>query len=91
MKKQGRIITKKCWPTLFEDVQGGRKKFDMRAADFMAKEGDILVLEEWDPKTKKYTGRKIRKLISYVGKFTLDAFGQRSLLEKKGFYVLQLK
>ena len=89
MKRQARIIKKKCWPTLFADVQEGRKRFDLRAADFEANPGDILVLEEWNPKTKKYTGRQIKKQISYVGKFTLDSFGQRELLLQKGFQILQ--
>lgn len=91
MKMQGRIIHKKTWPTLFTDVQEGRKRFDVRVADFKAKKGDILVLEEYDPKTKKYTGRKLEKKISYVLKLSLDAFGQRELLEKKGLYVFQIE
>ena len=32
----------------------GKKKFELRLGDFEVEEGDVLVLEEWDPKTKEY-------------------------------------
>ena len=83
------IIKKKTWPELFEKVLRGEKKFDMRLADFDIKEGDVLVLEEWDPKTKEYTGRKIEKKVDAVFKFNLDSFGQKQELEENGFYVIQ--
>ena len=85
------IIKKKTWTEAFEKILSGEKTFDARLANFDCKPGDILVLEEWDPKTKKYTGRKITKQISYVGKFSLDSFGQRELVEKNGFYIFGLK
>ncbi len=84
------IIKKKTWPKIFELVKSGKKKFDLRVADFSVKEGDILILEEWDPKTKKYTGRKIKKKVRYVLKFKLDDFGQKKEIEKRGLYVIQL-
>ena len=71
------IIKKKAWPELFEAVLAGKKKFDLRVADFDVEEGDTLVLEEWDPKTGEYTGRKIEKKITYFVKLDLDSFGQR--------------
>ena len=76
------IIKKKTWPEYFEAVLNGKKDFDMRVADFDMKEGDTLILEEWNPKTKKYTGRKIEKKAGFVGKFDLNTFAQRELLEK---------
>lgn len=45
-------IEKKCWPEYFNKVLEGKKTFDFRLADFECKEGDILVLKEWDPNTK---------------------------------------
>ena len=53
------VIKKKIWPEFFELVESGKKKFELRLNDFDIEEGDVLVLEEWDPKTKEYTGRKI--------------------------------
>jgi len=84
------IINKKIWPKYFELVKSGKKRFELRAADFKVKEGDILVLEEWDPRKKKYTGRKIKRKVKYVLRFRLNDFGQKEEIEKKGLYVIQL-
>lgn len=46
------IIRKKIWPEFFEAVKSGKKRFEVRLADFKIKEGDKLVLEEWDQKQK---------------------------------------
>jgi len=40
--------------------------------DFDVNEGDILILKEWNPNTKEYTGRTIKKKVTYVGKFKID-------------------
>lgn len=85
------IINKKIWPEFFEDVKAGRKKFELRLDDFDAKEGDTIVLEEWDQRTKEYTGRKIEKKVSYVLKFKLDDFGQKKEIEEKGLIVIQME
>jgi ASC-1-like (ASCH) protein len=89
------IIRKKLHPIYFEPVATGKKSFDFRIADFEIKDGDTLILEEWDPKTKKYTGRSIIKKVNYVKKFTLDGiekeFGiARDTLDKNGFYVIDI-
>lgn len=84
------VVIKKIWPEYFKLVKNGKKKFELRLADFNIKEGDILVLEEWNPKTEKYTGRKIRRKVKYILKFKLDDFGQKREIDKKGLYVIQL-
>jgi len=66
-----RKIHKKIWPEYFEAVVSGKKKYELRLNDFEVEEGDILVLEEWDPKAKSYTGRKIEKKVTYVGRFKM--------------------
>lgn len=83
------VIKKKIWPEFFELVKSGKKNFELRLADFDIKEGDTLVLEEWNPKTKNYTGRKIEKEVKYVLKFNLDDFGQKKEIEEKGLYIIQ--
>ena len=85
-----KTIKKKTWPKIFELVKSGKKRFDVRVADFKVKEGDVLVLEEWNPKMKKYTGRKMKKKVKYVLKFKLNDFGQKKEIEKRGLYVIQL-
>jgi len=82
-------IKKKIWPEYFKLVKSGRKNFELRLADFKVKTGDTLILEEYNPKTKKYTGRKITKKVKYLLKFNLNDFGQKKEIEKKGLYVIQ--
>lgn len=83
------MIRKKIWPEFFKQIQSGKKRFELRLADFDIKEGDTLILEEWDPETKQYTGRKIEKRVNFVLKFDLDDFGQKKEIEEKGLYVIQ--
>ncbi|OGM31051.1 hypothetical protein A2630_00045 [Candidatus Woesebacteria bacterium RIFCSPHIGHO2_01_FULL_44_10] len=67
-------IEKKAWPEYFEKILSGDKTFELRLADFDVDEGDTLVLREWDPKTKNYTGRKIEKKVSFVFKTKFQKF-----------------
>jgi len=85
------IIKKKTWPEIFELMKNGKKKFDLRLNDFEINEGDILILEEWDPETKEYTGRKIEKKVGYILKFKLDDFGQEELIKEKGMQIISLE
>jgi hypothetical protein len=58
-------IVKKAWPDYYEQVMNGNKSFDARLGDFAAEVGDVLILKEWDPKTQEYTGRELRRTITY--------------------------
>jgi ASC-1-like (ASCH) protein len=85
------VIKKKCWPEYFEAIKSGKKRFEIRAADFKIREGDTLVLEEWDPKTKSYTGRKIKKKVGYVLFYRLNEFNREEQIKRHGFYAIQLE
>ncbi len=86
------FIRKKIWPEYFNAVTSGKKKFELRLNDFEANEGDILVLEEWDPKTKQYTGRKTEKKVTYIRKFKIDQlFWPEADLREKGFQILSIE
>ena len=85
------IINKKIWPEYFNLIKSGKKKFELRLNDFNIKEGDTLILEEWDPKIKEYTGRKIEKKVGFILKFRLDDFGQKDLIEEKGMQIISLE
>ncbi|MBI3573264.1 MAG: DUF3850 domain-containing protein [Candidatus Kerfeldbacteria bacterium] len=61
-------IEKKVWPEYFQAISDGRKTYELRLADFSCSPGDTLVLKEWDPKTKQYTGRRREKEVTYVSK-----------------------
>ncbi|OGG44201.1 hypothetical protein A2841_04165 [Candidatus Kaiserbacteria bacterium RIFCSPHIGHO2_01_FULL_48_10] len=85
-------IKKKIWLEYFDAVASGKKKFELRLNDFDVNEGDLLILEEWDPKTKEYTGRKTEKKVTYVGKFKMDQlFWPESEIKEKGIQIISLK
>jgi hypothetical protein len=62
----------KSWPEFFEATFSGVKTFEIRRNERDYQVGDVLVLEEWEPNTASmanggsYTGRKLRKLVTYV-------------------------
>lgn len=84
-------ITKKTWPAFFEKIISGEKTYDIRIADFECNPGDILVLQEWDPETQKYTGREIEKKVTYVGKMKDFSFWNKADIEKYGLQILAIK
>lgn len=81
-------IEKKAWPKLFEKVLSGEKTFDLRLADWECQPGDILVLREWDPATKEYTGRAIEKEVTYVLKTKEANLFPPEEVEKFGYQVI---
>lgn len=86
------IINKKIWPQYFEAIVNGKKKYELRLNDFAVAEGDTLVLEEWDPTTAKYTGRKIEKLVTYVAKFKIDQlFWPVEEIMDKGIQIISIE
>ena len=85
------IIRKKSWPKDFELINNGRKKFEIRLADFEVEAGDTFVLEEWNPDNKEYTGRSIERKVDYVYPFRLDQYGQKKEIEEKGVNVIQFE
>lgn len=82
------MIKKKIWPEHFQKILDGEKKFELRLADFECKPGDILFLEEWDPKTKRYTGRKLEKKVTYVLKIKDVRFWPKEEIEKHGLQII---
>jgi len=84
-------IEKKVWPDYFQMIVDGVKTYELRLADFECKPGDTLILREWDPKTKEYTGRVIEKKVTYVGKTKNIAFWPKEDIEKFGFQIISFK
>jgi hypothetical protein len=87
-------IEKKVWPEYFQEILDGKKTFELRLNDFDINEGDVLVLKEWDPATKDYTGRELEKKVGYVGKWKIDdltKFWPREDINEKGIQVISLK
>ena len=85
-------IKKKIWPEYFDAILSGKKKFELRLNDFQVNEGDVLLLEEWDPVTKMYTGRNIEKKVTYVGKFKINKlFWPKEDIEEKGLQIISIE
>lgn len=84
-------IEKKCWPEYFEKILSGEKNFELRLADWPCQPGDVLVLKEWNPEIKKYTGRQIEKEVSYVLKTKDQKFWKKEEVEKYGYRVIGFK
>jgi len=84
-------IEKKIWPKFFQQIIDGNKAFELRLADFECKPGDILVLREWNPETKEYTGRVIEKKAVSVLKTKDIKFWPKEDVEKYGFQIISLK
>ena len=87
-------IEKKVWPEYFREIADGKKTFELRLNDFEVSEGDVLVLREWDPKTKDYTGRQVERTVGFVGKWKIDdltQFWPRQDIDEKGIQVISLK
>jgi ASC-1-like (ASCH) protein len=82
-------IYKKIWPKYFKMVKSRKKNCELRLADFRIRPGDWLVLEEWDPEKKEYTGRKLRKKVKRVTKINLFDFYKIKDLKKYGCYLIE--
>jgi len=56
----------KTWPEYFVGLLHGVKTFEVRKDDRHFAVGDELVLCEWIPETESFTGRQLRKRITYM-------------------------
>lgn len=65
----------KTWPEYFGPVALGLKNFELRFNDRDYHVGDILVLEEYDPDSKSYTGESLKVEVTYILKNSHSALG----------------
>lgn len=56
----------KIWPEFFRDVHSGKKTFEVRLDDRGYRVGDILVLQEFNPVEKRFTGEIMIRTVSYI-------------------------
>ena len=83
-------IQKKILPQYFEEVKSGKKKFELRLNDFDINENDTILLKEWDPNIKNYTGRIIEKKVTNVLKFhpKKQSFWTEEEINKNGIQII---
>lgn len=56
----------KCWPEFFTPIWDGRKTYEIRNNDRGFEVGDHLLLREWNPDSKGYSGRYILMEITHT-------------------------
>jgi hypothetical protein len=61
-----RVHDLKVWPEYFRDIITGRKHTEFRQHDRDFQVGDVLLLREWDPDKKEYTGRELRRRVAFL-------------------------
>lgn len=66
MRRAPKVHGLKTWPAYFEAVRKGRKTFEVRLDDRGFRRGDFLHLQEYDPKTSRYSGRTLTALVRYI-------------------------
>jgi hypothetical protein len=65
----------KTWPEFFHQVERGVKTFEIRKYDRPFCMGETLLLQEWEPEKKEYTGKEIKREITYIlhgGQFGIE-------------------
>jgi ribosomal protein S17 len=84
-------IKKKILPEYFQKILDGKKTYELRLANWDCNEGDILILQEWNPKNKEFTGRVIEKEVTYIGKTKNLDFWSKEDVEKYGYQIISFK
>lgn len=72
-------------------LKDGKKKFDIRLADFEVAEGDTIIFEEWDPEEKEYTGRILKMEVTLLMKTKDLQYWKEEEVNKYGFNVMQVQ
>lgn len=85
-----KTIKKKTHPEMFQKVKDIDKTFDLRLADWNINQGDRLILQEWDPETKSYTGRELTKEVGFVIKTKDLDFWSPEDVDKYGYQIISL-
>jgi len=56
----------KTWPGAFQDIVDGVKTFEVREDDRGFRLEDSILLREYHPTKKEYTGRSIDVVVTYI-------------------------
>ena len=84
-------IVKKVWPKYFQKIIEGKKTYELRLANWECNEGDTLILKEWDPETKEFTGREVKKMVTYIGNTKNMTFWPAEDVQKYGYQIISFK
>ena len=84
-------VIKKSWPEFFSKHKSGKRCTEVRLADFDLRSGDAILLKEFNPKTRKFTGREVRKKCKVVLKFSPLKHYTMAQLKKHSLYVIEFE
>lgn len=85
-----KIIYKKIWPDKFDGDKD--LSLDFRLADFDLQVGNKIVFQEWNPKTKQYTGREYTKVVKQlIPCESPTRYWTKKALEKHGLYLMEFE
>ena len=56
----------KTWPQYFAATDEGRKTVEVRRNDRDFRVGDLLVLMEYEPRQRSYSGRRLVRMVTEV-------------------------
>ena len=85
-------IVKKVQEKYFKDIVDGKKRFEVRLADFKCKPGDTLVLHEQKKGTNKPTDRKVEMELLYrLNTKTVEKFYSEKDIKKYGLLILAVR
>lgn len=76
-----RVHELKVWPEFFHHIQNREKPFEIRKNDRDFQVGDRVLLQEYDPEEKIYTGLEQLAEITYMTDF----------MQPQGYVVMGLK
>jgi len=80
----------KSWPRFFEPIMDGRRTHELRRNDRGFAVGDVLILREYDPFNRAYTGRVCRATITSITSDTEPCAESRVGLDPE-FCILSVK
>jgi hypothetical protein len=85
-------IKKKVQEKYFKDIVDGKKRFEVRLADFKCKPRDTLVLLEEKQGKKELTGRKVDlELLYKLNIKAVEKFYSKEDIEKYGLLILAVR
>lgn len=70
-----RVHDLKTWPEYFRCLADGSKTFEIRRNDRGFREGDTLLLREYDAATGRYTGRELTFAVGFVAEGSIVGLG----------------
>jgi len=85
-------INKKVKEKYFKAIQDGRKRFEVRLADFECGNGDIVVLQEQDNETNELTGNTLECEVLYkLNTKEAEQFYSKEDIDKYGLLIMGIR